>query len=1561
MAEFDDVLNNLPDKSPTDDPLVQSTLDNLPDQRPQTDDERFGSIRQAPEQTWWERARDFVNDTAAAFPMGGPEKGREKRLAKSGAVLSIVDQYAARGIPVTTAEVERDFDKFTGGKQVRPGVQGLGLRAGLSYDEAVELGMGAMVGAGLATAPIATATGLAGFEALGYLKSNALEMGRTAYLDSLDLLGVGGSADPLANRRTHEPGTFRDLRDFLPEDSSTPLKALFDAAEFAALGKTLHVASGPARVAAKHAFEVATHKIITDIRAPESVFIAPEKVKSIFGSGEKITAEEADMVSALGLTAKQYRTAMDYGLNIEIPTAKLVTLTERPWWGKVRQLFGLSPYEAYTREVPMGEARGSVPVPALPEGTGAAPVGGVAPRAPEISPEAMSAQAADAIANTPLYPEPAVDLAPASAGVLPDGQGAAAARIEGGSVTATIDVTPDMAYLSMQNEAQARALEGIAKKREAEMAKATYDARRRFKEAEAMNPIASISKVQVNYDSALAFFGKQGIEGIPVGRLSKRSGSVVDVIAQEYGVSTDQVLEGLRYSSKRAESEHLEAFKSRRSAVEAQPDLPFDDIGADSLRGFISTVDRFNGLNEAFVTANYPPEIVAVLRAGNMLRPGGVMPEVVMRDMGYADETAMLQELGLALNGRVTAEQSMRAQLEMSNSVAQYSLDSSEYALFLEEQAKILERLLNGPRTKATPKILDAGPDTVAEIMVDERAALEAALKRAEKASRDAFRAGDMEGALQQKEHQKAIVERARARRTQRQEIAKIKKQLEDAAGNKKIPLEYQDQIAAIMDGVDVRRSAKTQRRLDSLGDFLMRQEAEGEDISGIPQDIIDRLGKRPLTTFTMDELRDLRDSVQMLEHLGGLKGKLIASKQSRDFNAVVLDVVSGIYEKAKVDAAALRAETDATRFINERPSLFGRISKGIDDGFAKIMMPQMIVRALDGFASDGPAHEAIWWAQKHASDAELIRIEQHHAAMERILVPVMEEGKDFFNKRYTIEGVRGLLTKNTAVSIALNAKRPVNIRHMVNGNKISPAEIKLIADSLEPKYQQMVEQIWDYTESLFKDIEANNVALTGKRLVKTEGRYYPAAIDWQKARKGDAVLESMAQGNAFAGDFYTRPGTRASFRQQAVGGNQPLVLDLNVWVRHLMSEAKDTTRTLAARDTSKLLLHPAVKQAIIDTRGEGEYRALITWLKRQRDVNPTPMDTFGQFLEGLRGNMTVSQLALNWGNILVQPTSYLNVFAENKISTAEIAKTFAEYVASPQEMTQRVLSLSVAMRDRVGYDTMGFDREVAELANAVGRINASDVKKFQRVVMTLTVAMDRVASIPAWHVVYANEFAKHGDQAKAIDFADASVARTQSTSSNLEKPELLANKNAAVRTLTMFATWVNAVTNTAKEQVARTMREPTAENIGGLLRYAFWAIVVQQALTAPVKYGRLPDKKEVVRDIVGAPFAGIPIVSPLFINPLLRVSIGSSVMPPVVSPLERIPQVSVDIASSMATNTPEARMRAMTSALELGGMVSGIPTRPITNVVKARQEKRRSGKGNALNMLFPRQRETKK
>lgn len=86
-----------------------------------------------------------------------------------------------------------------------------------------------------------------------------------------------------------------------------------------------------------------TKDVIETNQLPRNVYITPEAVRSIFIDSSKISPEEAAMIKDLGLDGKGYRDAIKNGVSIEIPSEKIITIADKPWFAKVKGIFGIEP------------------------------------------------------------------------------------------------------------------------------------------------------------------------------------------------------------------------------------------------------------------------------------------------------------------------------------------------------------------------------------------------------------------------------------------------------------------------------------------------------------------------------------------------------------------------------------------------------------------------------------------------------------------------------------------------------------------------------------------------------------------------------------------------------------------------------------------------------------------------------------------------------------------------------------------------------------------------------------------------------------------------------------------------------------------------------------------------------------------------------------------------------------------------------------------------------------------------------------------------------------------
>lgn len=115
------------------------------------------------------------------------------------------------------------------------------------------------------------------------------------------------------------------------------IKTTIDIADF--VGKAL-ITGGIFKKAPKLAESFLKQKI-TQYKMPKTVSLSSEQIKDIFQVGDLTTAEQKSLFGSLGLKGSELRNSLEQGVEITIPAEKLITIVDKPFWGKVKGMFGI--------------------------------------------------------------------------------------------------------------------------------------------------------------------------------------------------------------------------------------------------------------------------------------------------------------------------------------------------------------------------------------------------------------------------------------------------------------------------------------------------------------------------------------------------------------------------------------------------------------------------------------------------------------------------------------------------------------------------------------------------------------------------------------------------------------------------------------------------------------------------------------------------------------------------------------------------------------------------------------------------------------------------------------------------------------------------------------------------------------------------------------------------------------------------------------------------------------------------------------------------------------------
>ena len=244
------------------------------------EDKTIPEIRQSPQKGVFEKMIGFFKDP-------------EREIAKSQNIYALSE---VTGLPLN--EVNKNYEVLRRSSKVT------GINPDMDRKEYMQMVMLPLVGVGAVTNPVGTAAGLIAFGAL----DKAIPTERfTNYLRD-----KGISEDVI---------TVIDMADFI--------------------GKAM-IVGGVFQKAPKLAEGFFKRKI-TEYKMPETINLMAEQVRDIFQTGKLTTPDQQSLFGSLNLNSYDMRAALEHGVNINIPAEKIISLTDKPYWAKIKGMFGIEP------------------------------------------------------------------------------------------------------------------------------------------------------------------------------------------------------------------------------------------------------------------------------------------------------------------------------------------------------------------------------------------------------------------------------------------------------------------------------------------------------------------------------------------------------------------------------------------------------------------------------------------------------------------------------------------------------------------------------------------------------------------------------------------------------------------------------------------------------------------------------------------------------------------------------------------------------------------------------------------------------------------------------------------------------------------------------------------------------------------------------------------------------------------------------------------------------------------------------------------------------------------
>jgi hypothetical protein len=244
------------------------------------EDEVTPVIRQAPEPKIFDKVINFFRDP-------------EREIAKAQNIYALSEVTG-----LSLHEVNKNYEVLRRSSQVT------GISPDIDKKEYMQMIMLPAVAAGAVINPIGTAAGLIAFGAL----DKAIPTQK--FVNYLNERGV-----------REDVTTIIELADFI--------------------GKSMIVGGvfNKAPELAKGFFK----QKLTDYKLPTTISLSAEQVRDIYQTGTLTTAEQQSLLGSLNLNSYDLRGAIEHGVNINVPAEKIITLTDKPYWAKIKGIFGMKP------------------------------------------------------------------------------------------------------------------------------------------------------------------------------------------------------------------------------------------------------------------------------------------------------------------------------------------------------------------------------------------------------------------------------------------------------------------------------------------------------------------------------------------------------------------------------------------------------------------------------------------------------------------------------------------------------------------------------------------------------------------------------------------------------------------------------------------------------------------------------------------------------------------------------------------------------------------------------------------------------------------------------------------------------------------------------------------------------------------------------------------------------------------------------------------------------------------------------------------------------------------
>lgn len=986
--------------------------------------------------------------------------------------------------------------------------------------------------------------------------------------------------------------------------------------------------------------------------------------------------------------------------------------------------------------------------------------------------------------------------------------------------------------------------------------------------------------------------------------------------------------------------------------------------------------------------------IINSLPPGVVAKRGGIHPDIIAPEMGYGSGDEMMKDISQAKSLKEAVDERV-ASIYESYLLENGAMDEDEIASLVREhmenadyldvmliQREIIQDMAEGPvkenleedataRKQAMERMAQRRQERKAQRQAMERAAENVAdnrpyltldarkyfanARRAARQAVDLMAKGDKQAALEAKNQQmlnyllgmKTAQAKAEANRIDKQ-LARFQNAKKRKGLYKVIDSVQMDQIDKILERFSFKkRSGPQLKRLQSLASWITEQENASEVVA-IVDKLRDEAFRKNWKQMSLNELREVRDAVANIEHIGRTKKKLLKDRQGRTIEQKSQAAADQIHANHKTKDN--KYKTPSNEKVIERVT---KSLKGMHFEFSKV---EFICRHLDGHVNFGPVWHAVF---DPILEGDRFKMEEMAKATDKLqeLFEILKG--DDLTKKHWVPALDQNVTLEELISLALNWGNEGNRQRVMAGQKWDGGMVQEALDILEERHWEFVQEAWNYIDSWWPQMDQLTRRLTGIPLDKVQaspvytkygvlkGGYFPIVYDpnWSDVAAKHSEQKAMQeQATSYFENPWFKPSTNkgATIARMDEVHNRPLLLSLGTIGLHLEQVIHDLSFREAVRDVDRIINNEIFKEAVLETVGREAYKQFTPWLQR---VARDPVDPFQtgteKAIRRLNTGMTYFALGLKLSVAAFQTLSVFN--AAPQIGSVRTGKAIIRLLSAQgawPSIRDQVFEQSVEMRNRGSQ----YDRDVRSVLRGIKSKKKLAVAKAS---FALVGMMDSITCVAIWTEAYDQAMCGQAEnvqaesEAAAREYADM-IVRTTQPAGRAKDLALVQRRGGLMDLLTKFYTPWSNLYNIWSESIASTdFKKPgdVGKFMGDCLFTWFMPAVVMVAMKSAM--GKAPDDEDdyikwALGMIATWPIQSIPVARDIMSSILNYVSgwrWGSGyTFSPVTSALEAHSKLGVGIYKTLAGDGDIEDIAK--PALELIGYWGQLPTQQVNKII---------------------------